>query len=75
MTVNRPRERAQPTALAADEARAFEREAAVWRYFESTPPGSRNVVLHRVVSATRRETRSRRLVHLIEACAAQRRVR
>ncbi len=68
-------ERAQPAALAADELRAFKREATAWRYFESTPPGSRNVVLHRVVSATRRETRARRLAHLIEACVGQRRVR
>lgn len=68
-------ERAQPAALAADELHAFKREATAWHYFESTPPGYRNVVLHWVISAKRPDTRARRLLHLIEACAAQRRVR
>lgn len=68
-------ERTEAATLTAEETHVFQRQMKAWHYFERTPPGYRNTVLHWVVSAKRAETRARRLMQLIEACTAQRRVR
>lgn len=67
-------EREQPAELSAEETRAFKRNARAWRYFESTPPSYRKVMLHWVVSARRADTRARRLAQLMEACGEERRI-
>jgi uncharacterized protein YdeI (YjbR/CyaY-like superfamily) len=68
-------EQPQAAELSAQELRAFRRERAAWRYFGSTPPGYRQVVLHWVTTAKRPETRAARFVTLVEACKAGRRLR
>lgn len=67
----------QATAPALPEA-YFERLRAVpaaWADWEARPPGYRRQVSHWVMSARREETRERRLVALIEDCAAGRKVK
>ena len=68
-------ERETPAVLEAAELRAFKRERPAWRFFDATPPGYRNVMLHWVCSAKRPETRAARLTKLIAACAAGQRLR
>ena len=68
-------ERAVPAALSADELAAFQRQPAAWQFLAATPPGYQKVVLHWVCSAKKPETRSARLVKLVEACAAGLRLR
>jgi uncharacterized protein YdeI (YjbR/CyaY-like superfamily) len=66
----------QPTSaeLTTVETRAFKREKAAWKYFETTPPGYKKVVFHWVTTAKRAETRASRLAKLIQACAEGRRL-
>ncbi len=65
-------EREAPAALSPAELRAFKRDKAAWRFFESTPPGYRKVVLHWVCSAKKPETRAARLGKLLAVSAAGR---
>ncbi len=67
-------ERDAPAELAPAELHAFKRDKAAWRFFESTSPSYRKVVLHWVCGAKRPETRAARLGKLREACAAGRRL-
>lgn len=53
--------------LSPEEAAAFRKNKAAWRYFEAQPPGYRRVAIHYVASAKRPETRQARLAKLIEA--------
>jgi len=48
-----------------DEA-LFRKNKKAWKFFESQPPGYRHLVIWRIVSAKRPETRSSRLAKLIE---------
>ena len=68
-------ERTAPAELSASELRAFKRHQAAWKFFESTPPGYRKVILHWVTSAKRPETRASRLAKLTDACKAGERIR
>lgn len=61
--------------LSREESQVFKRNKAAWKYFESCPPGYRKVLLHWISTARRAETRASRLVTLIEACAAGKRLR
>ena len=63
-----------PAELKPDELRAFKRNKAAWRYFETAPPGYRQQMLHRICNAKRPETRAARLDKLIAASAAGQRL-
>ena len=63
-------EQAAPLALTPDEVKAFRRNKAAWRYFETVAPSYRKAVTHWIASAKKEETRARRLAKLIESCAA-----
>jgi uncharacterized protein YdeI (YjbR/CyaY-like superfamily) len=60
--------------LTPAETKRFKANAKAWKFFEEQPPGYRRLMLFRVVSAKRDETRARRLDGLIEICAAGRRM-
>ena len=62
--------------LGLDPAReaAFRRHPAAWRFYEAQPPSYRMTAAFWVMSATREETRARRLQLLIDHSAAGRRV-
>lgn len=47
----------------------FRQHKAAWKFFEGQPPGYRKQMIWRVTSAKREETRERRLLLLIDACA------
>jgi uncharacterized protein YdeI (YjbR/CyaY-like superfamily) len=57
----------------ADELR-FRKAKAAWKFFEAQPPSYRQLVIWRIVSAKRPETRERRLADLIKASREQRRL-
>lgn len=64
-------EREAPAELSSAELREFKRDKAAWRFFESSPPSHKKVVLHWVCSAKKPETRERRFRKVLEACAAR----
>jgi uncharacterized protein YdeI (YjbR/CyaY-like superfamily) len=66
-------QRAHPQLSPAEKKR-FKANAKAWKFFEAQPPGYRRLMLFRVVSAKRDETRTRRLDELIEESAAGRRI-
>jgi uncharacterized protein YdeI (YjbR/CyaY-like superfamily) len=53
----------------AESERAFKRNKAAWKFFESCPPWYRRMATWRIVSAKRPETRAKRLAELITCCA------
>jgi uncharacterized protein YdeI (YjbR/CyaY-like superfamily) len=57
----------------ADEMR-FRKARAAWKFFEAQPRGYRRLVIWRIVSAKRPETRERRLADLIKASQQRRRL-
>jgi uncharacterized protein YdeI (YjbR/CyaY-like superfamily) len=58
------------TLVPAEEARLRKSKAA-WKFFEAQPRGYRQLMVYRIISAKRPETRERRLVALIEASQKQ----
>jgi uncharacterized protein YdeI (YjbR/CyaY-like superfamily) len=60
--------------LEAAQEKQFRANSGAWEFFESQPPSYRKTAVYWVVSAKREETRSRRLVQLIEDSAAGRRL-
>ena len=60
-------EQAACATLERDDEAAFRRNKAAWKFFEAQPPGYRHLVVWRIVSAKRAETRRDRLAKLIEA--------
>jgi uncharacterized protein YdeI (YjbR/CyaY-like superfamily) len=68
-------EPAVPAEFSPAERREFGRHPAAWRFFQSTPPSHRKVVLQWVCSAKKPETRQRRFGKLLAACAAGQRLR
>jgi len=56
-----------------DELR-FRKAKAAWKFFEAQPPSYRQLVIWRIVSAKRPETRERRLADLIKASQELRRL-
>ena len=67
-------EQAEPAELTMVELRDFRRHRTAFQFFENTPPGYRQRMLHRITSAKRPETRAARLAKLIEASAAGQRL-
>jgi uncharacterized protein YdeI (YjbR/CyaY-like superfamily) len=67
-------EQALPAELSRAERRVFRHNRCAWAFFEGTPPGYRQFVLHWVTSAKRDETRASRLARLVAACAAGARI-
>jgi uncharacterized protein YdeI (YjbR/CyaY-like superfamily) len=57
----------------ADETR-FKKSKAAWKFFQAQPPGYRRLVIWRIISAKRPETRERRLADLIKASQERRRL-
>lgn len=68
-------EQAHTAELSPQELSAFQGDAGAWAFFQGTPPGYRKVMLHWVTTAKRAQTRASRLVHLLQACAAGKRLR
>jgi uncharacterized protein YdeI (YjbR/CyaY-like superfamily) len=60
--------------LAPQDIKLFKKNAAAWKYFGAVPPGYRQLVTFWVISARKPETRNRRLLTLIDACAQGRRL-
>ena len=67
-------EQAQAAALNAAEAALFRCNTAAWAYFQACPPGYRQQMLHRIVTAKQAATRVRRLQQLMAACGRQERL-
>lgn len=67
-------ERTEPAELPPEALALFRANAAAWDYFASCPPGYRQQMLHRIVSAKRQATRDQRLATLIAACGEKRRL-
>ena len=57
----------------AAEAR-FRKDKTAWKFFEAQPPSYRQLVIWKIVSAKRVETRERRLQDLIQASKEKRRL-
>ena len=68
-------EQAQSAELNVAESAEFQQSESAWAFFQKTPPGYKNVVLHWVVQAKKTETRAARLQKLIKACAGGIRLR
>lgn len=68
-------EQESPAELSPAEVREFMRNKSAWRFFERSPPSHKKVVLHWVCGAKRPETRHRRFIKLLEACAVGQRLR
>jgi len=66
-------EQSQAASLTAAEVRAFQRHKAAWAYWQTTPPGYRQQMLHRITTAKKPETRAARLQRLIDFSAASQR--
>ena len=67
-------ERLANAKLSPAELKKFKANARAWKFFEAQPPGYRRLMLFRVVSAKREETRARRLESLIEVSASGKRM-
>jgi uncharacterized protein YdeI (YjbR/CyaY-like superfamily) len=67
-------EQKKTATLARSEETRFKKSKAAWKFFEAQPRGYRHLVLWRIVSAKRPETRERRLAALIEASQEKRRL-
>ena len=61
-------EQAETAELSVDELSAFKRDKAAWAYFETTPPGYKKQMLHRITTAKRTKTRAARFAKPVEAC-------
>jgi len=57
-------------ALTPAYTRRFRADKTAWAWFQSQPPGYRRTSVHWVMSATREETRMRRL-HVLIACSGE----
>ena len=68
-------EQTSAAELSLAEMREFQRHKAAWRFFESTPPSYRKVVIYWVTTAKKAETRASRLAKLMQACASGERLR
>jgi uncharacterized protein YdeI (YjbR/CyaY-like superfamily) len=67
-------EQRQTAELEPAMEREFRANRAAWRFFESTAPSYRRIVLWWIVSAKRPETRAKRLAELIARCAEGRKI-
>ncbi len=55
--------------LDAESEKAFRKNRAAWKFFETCPPWYRRTAIWRIISAKRPETRAKRLAELIDCCA------
>jgi uncharacterized protein YdeI (YjbR/CyaY-like superfamily) len=60
--------------LERNEEVRFRKDKRAWKFFETQPRGYRQLVVWRIISAKRPETRERRLAALIQASREQRRL-
>jgi uncharacterized protein YdeI (YjbR/CyaY-like superfamily) len=67
-------EQRKTAALARSDELRFRKAKAAWKFFEAQPPSYRQLVIWRIVSAKRPETRERRLTELIKASQERRRL-
>jgi uncharacterized protein YdeI (YjbR/CyaY-like superfamily) len=67
-------EQQKTAALEPAAEQRFTKSKTAWKFFAAQPPGYRQLVIWRIVSAKRSETRERRLADLIKACQEQRRL-
>jgi uncharacterized protein YdeI (YjbR/CyaY-like superfamily) len=67
-------EQKKTAALEPSEKTRFRKDKAAWKFFEALPRGYRHLVIWRIISAKRPETRARRLAALIKASQEQRRL-
>jgi uncharacterized protein YdeI (YjbR/CyaY-like superfamily) len=67
-------EQRKTAALARSDELRFRKAKAAWKFFEAQPPSYRQLVIWRIVSAKRPETRERRLADLIKASQERRRL-
>ena len=67
-------DREQAASLPPEFERRFRANKAAWAYFESAPPWYRRVTTHWVTSAKRDATRERRLAHLIDCSARNKKI-
>jgi uncharacterized protein YdeI (YjbR/CyaY-like superfamily) len=65
----------RPSEFPPEHARVFRTHKAAWAWFSAQPPGYRRTAIWFVVSAVKAETQAKRLGVVIEASAAQRRIR
>ena len=64
----------QDVSFSRAEIKQFRDAAAAWTYFETLPPSYRKKITWWIISAKQSETRDRRLLSFIEACAEWRRL-
>ena len=64
----------RPKTLDPPREKAFRANKKAWTFFEAQPPGYKRLMIWRVMSAKQDATRDRRLVQLIAACAAGKRM-
>jgi uncharacterized protein YdeI (YjbR/CyaY-like superfamily) len=67
-------EQQKTAALEGRDELRFRKSKAAWKFFEAQPPSYRQLVIWRILSAKRAETRERRLADLIKASQEQRRL-
>ena len=67
-------EQRQAAALERGDELRFKKSKAAWKFFEAQPRSYRQLVIWRIVTAKRPETRERRLQELIKASSEQRRL-
>jgi hypothetical protein len=67
-------EQSKTAALERSEEARFRKAKTAWKFFEAQPRGYRQLVVWRIVSAKRAETREKRLAALIKASQQQRRL-
>ena len=67
-------EQQKTAALNRDDELRFRKAKAAWKFFEAQPRSYRQLVIWRIVSAKRPETRERRLADVIKASQERRRL-
>jgi uncharacterized protein YdeI (YjbR/CyaY-like superfamily) len=55
-------------------AKRLRAHARAWTFFEAQPPGYKRLMIRRIMSGKKEETRERRLADLIRVCAAKKRM-
>jgi uncharacterized protein YdeI (YjbR/CyaY-like superfamily) len=63
-----------PLPLSREYERRFKANPRAWTFFQALPPGYKRLMILRVMSAVKPETRNKRLTQLIEVCAAEKRM-
>jgi uncharacterized protein YdeI (YjbR/CyaY-like superfamily) len=64
----------KPVALDREYERRFKSHARAWTFFQALPPGYKRLMVLRVMSAVKPETREKRLAQLIAMCKAEKRM-